>query len=372
MGQLHLSPLVTAHGVLPLPTFLPDATRGVVRSLDAADVANTGIPGLMVNALHLSSNPGASVISEAGGIHKFSGWNGPVASDSGGFQVYSLLHDASGLATVTRKGFSYRFDPGQSSRLLTPERCARIQHRLGADIAFCLDHCTHPEAPAEEQRQSVSNTVEWAGRFKMEMSRLTDTAKPARTGPLLFAVIQGGASANLRKECVEKLQPLGFDGYGFGGWPTDGSGELVDMVGQVAEMAPAGAPLHALGIGSPENLVAAYRLGYDLFDCVLPTRDARHKRLYAFRKGAEGSKLEGRDFFEKVYIGDRRHVRDHSPIEEGCDCHCCQRHSRAFLHHLFRVGDHLALRLATIHNLRFYARLTGMLGRLGRESDMSR
>ena len=132
----------TGHGTLDLPAFLPDATRASVRTLDADDVASTGTPGLMVNALHLSSNPGASVIEEAGGIHRFSGWSGPVVSDSGGFQVYSLLHDASGLASVTRRGFSYRFDPGQSSRMLTPERCARIQHRLGADIAFCLDHCT--------------------------------------------------------------------------------------------------------------------------------------------------------------------------------------------------------------------------------------
>lgn len=362
----------TGHGTLDLPAFLPDATRASVRTLDADDVASTGTPGLMVNALHLSSNPGASVIEEAGGIHRFSGWGGPVVSDSGGFQVYSLLHDASGLASVTRRGFSYRFDPGQSSRMLTPERCARIQHRLGADIAFCLDHCTHPDAPVEEQRQSVANTVEWAGRFKSEMSRLTDGASRGRPAPLLFAVIQGGNSADLRRECMDRLQALEFDGYGFGGWPTDDSGRLVEMVGMTADMAPAGAPLHALGIGSPENLVAAYRLGYGLFDCVLPTRDARHKRLYAFRKGSDGSKLEGRDFYEKVYIGDRRHVRDDSPIEEGCDCRCCLRYSRAFLHHLFRVGDHLAMRLATIHNLRFYARLTDALRRLGLEADAVR
>ncbi len=362
----------TGHGTLRLPAFLPDATRASVRTLDAEDVASTGTPGLMVNALHLSSNPGASVIEGVGGIHSFSGWGGPVVSDSGGFQVYSLLHDASGLASVTRRGFSYRFDPGQSRRMLTPERCARTQHRLGSDIAFCLDHCTHPDAPVEEQRQSVANTVEWAGRFKSEMTRLNDGAKGKRARPLLFAVIQGGNSPELRRECLDGLRPLEFDGYGFGGWPTDDSGQLVDMVGTAAEMAPAGAPLHALGIGNPENLVAAHRLGYGMFDCVLPTRDARHKRLYAFRKGAEGCQLEGRDFYEKVYIGDRRHVRDDSPIEEGCDCRCCQRYSRAFLHHLFRVGDHLAMRLATIHNLRFYARLTEKLGRVAGKAGEAR
>ena len=367
-----MSGLETAHGELPFPAFLPDATRGFVRTLDADDVASTETPGVMVNALHLSTNPGASVISGAGGIHKFSGWNGPVVSDSGGFQVYSLLHGSPGLASVTGRGFSYRFDPGQRSRMLTPERCARIQHRLGSDIAFCLDHCTHPDAPQEEQRQSVDNTVEWARRFKAEMERLRDAANSQIKGPLLFAVIQGGASAELRGECVDRLLPLEFDGYGFGGWPTNDSGELVDMVGCVAELTPSGVPLHALGIGNPESLVAAYRLGYDLFDCVLPTRDARHRRLYAFRKGTDGSSLKGQEFYKKVYIGDRNHVRDDSPIEEGCDCHCCQRYSRAFLHHLFRVGDHLALRLASIHNLRFYARLTGMLGRHGRGSDSVR
>ena len=136
----------------------------------------------------------------------------------------------------------------------------------------------------------MANTVEWAGRFKAEMSRLAGGTSRGRPAPLLFAVIQGGNSADLRRECVDRLQALEFDGYGFGGWPTGDSGELVDMVGVIAEMAPAGAPLHALGIGSPENLVAAWQLGYGLFDCVLPTRDARHKRLYAFRKGSEGSK----------------------------------------------------------------------------------
>ena len=356
----------TAHGGLRLPAFLPDATRGFVRSVDAEDAANAGTQGLMVNALHLSSSPGASVVADAGGIHRFTGWGGPIASDSGGFQVYSLLHGPARLASVTRRGFSYRFDPGQRSRTLTPERCARIQARLGADIAFCLDHCTHPDAPPEEQRASVDNTVEWAARFKAEMARIFEAAAGERPAPLLFAVVQGGGSRGLRAECVDRLLPLGFDGYGYGGWPTDDAGELVDMVGLVAELAPEGAPLHALGIGKPESLAAAYRLGYDLFDCVLPTRDARHKRLYAFRQGRDGAALDGKDFYEKVYIGDRRHVRDESPIEEGCDCACCRRYSRAFLHHLFRVGDPLALRLASIHNLRFYARLAGMLGERGR------
>ena len=360
----------TAHGELHAPAFLPDATRGVVRTLDARDVAECGVAGLMVNSLHLSSNPGASVISSAGGIHRFAGWSGPVLSDSGGFQVYSLIHESPGLGNVTRRGFSYRFDRGQDKRFLTPERCARIQHRLGTDIIFCLDHCTHPTAPIEEQKESVENTVAWASRFKAETLRLADVSGDSRRPPLLFAVIQGGDDLSLRTECAGRLLEIGFDGYGYGGWPLDNSGVMVDMVGRVAELVPDDLPLHALGIGKPENLVAAYRLGYDLFDCVIPTRDARHRRLYAFREPLEQVDLGTSDFYKNIYIGDRRHLRDESPIEEGCDCLCCERYSRAFLHHLFRVGDGLAQRLATIHNLRFYVRLTDLLRQSGRTAQV--
>jgi len=341
--------LATAHGDLPLPAFLPDATRGLVRTLDADDVAAAGIQALMVNVLHLSSHPGASIVESLGGIHRFMGWQRPVASDSGGFQVLSLI-DESGLGSVSRRGFTYRLAKGQKRRTLTPAKCIQRQFQLGSDLMFCLDHCTRPEAPADLQRESVDNTVAWARGCRDEFDRRCEALPDGRRKPLLFGVVQGGSDPDLRRRCAEGLREIGFDGYGFGGWPVDGEGALVDAVPLVAELAPAGAPLHALGVGKPENVARAFGMGYTLFDCTLPTRDARHTRLYAFSADAGVE-------YHHVYIADEEHARADEPVSAHCDCHCCRRWSRAYLHHLFAIRDPLAFRLATIHNLRFYARL---------------
>ena len=353
--------LPTAHGALALPAFLPDGTRGVVKTIDTRDLAESGIQALMVNSLHLATHPGTGVLSGLGGIHRFMGWDVPVASDSGGFQVFSLVSGSSSLGGVSRHGFSYRLDKGQAKRRLTPDKCVRSQLQIGADILFCLDYCTHPDADTHEQRRSVEYTVAWAKACKDEFDRWLDQTGAGAVRPLLFAVVQGGGDPDLRRACAEQLIEMGFDGYGYGGWPIGDDGRLIDMVGHVSALVPEAAPLHALGVGKPENIVAAYRLGYSLFDCVLPTRDARHRRLYAFTGPPDELDLDGAAFYEHVYMQDARHVRDGRPIGETCDCLCCRRFSRAYLHHLFRVDDPLALRLATIHNLRFYARLMARL-----------
>ncbi len=187
MTHLH-----TAHGEVPLPAFLPDATRGSVRTVDADDLVRCGVKALMVNVLHLSREPGTSLVSSQGGIHAFMGWDGPVSSDSGGFQVYSLVR-SSGGASVSRDGFVYHLGRGRRKRLLTPEKCIQQQFRLGADIMFCLDHCTHPGEGPAAQRNSVANTVDWARRCKAEFGRrLAQAALPDERRPLLFAVVQGG------------------------------------------------------------------------------------------------------------------------------------------------------------------------------------
>ena len=176
-------------------------------------------------------------------------------------------------------------------------------------------------------------------------------------------MIQGGNLPELRRECAQRLMEIGFDGYGFGGWPIGSDGRLVDMVGFVAELVPPDLPLHGLGIGKPENLVQAYRQGYGTFDCVLPTRDGRHRRLYRFREPLHKTTLEGNGFYEFLYLDHERSRRNAGPIEEGCDCPVCRQFSRAYLHHLNRIGDPLARRLATLHNLRFFTRLVEELGR---------
>jgi len=349
--------LDTAHGSLPLPAFMPDATRGAVRTLDAADTRKCGIRALMVNVLHLSSHPGVSVVSGLGGIHAFMDWKDVVASDSGGFQAYSLVADSKNLGSVTKKGFAYRFDQSQRKKTLTPEKCIERQFQLGADIMFCLDYCTHPEADATTQRDSVEFTVHWAARCKDEFLRRVEARGPNEARPLLFAVIQGGTDRTLRAECAERLLEIGFDAFGYGGWPIDDDGALIDAVAYVAELIPDAFPKHALGIGKPENVVAAFRVGYDLFDCVIPTRDARHRRLYAFATDPRYIHARSDDFYRCVYLQDDKHARDDGPIDAFCDCACCTAYSRAYLHHLFNVNEQVAGRLATIHNLRFYARL---------------
>ncbi len=357
--------LATAHGDLVYPAFFPDATAGAVRSVDSADVEEVGISALMVNLLHLSSRPGTSVISAMGGLRKFMGWRGPVLCDSGGFQVLSLLTEQPGMGKVSRDGLTYRLQKGGPTKKLTPESCIRRQVQMGADVLFCLDYCTRPEASAQTQRESVDFTVEWASRCQDEFKRLMDSGKyndEERPPPLLFGIVQGGEDRALRQECADGLLELGFDGYGFGGWPIGEDGLLLDMVRYVAELLPPDTPKHGLGIGKPENLAEAHRAGYGMFDCTIPTRDARRGRLYAFTGPMDDIELNGTDFYEYVYIQDERYVRDGGPVDESCDAVCCTRYSRAYLRHAFNANEALGHRLATIHNLRFYTRLTSLLG----------
>jgi len=337
--------LSTPHGELRFPCFLPDATRGVVRAASSADLSSVGIEALMVNALHLGESPGTTVVKSAGGIHPFIGWSGPVFSDSGGYQVYSLIRRSKSHGSITADGFTYRAATRRVG--LTARKAIRRQWDLGADVLFCLDHCTHPEDPAEAQRVSVENTIRWAREGKEELAELMERS-PRAQRPLLFAIVQGGADLELRRRCIGELEPMGFDGYGFGGWPVDRKGELEGAVFFVAERL-AGYPLHALGIGSPANVIAAARAGYGTFDCVIPTRDARHGRLYLRRAGGEG--------FTSISARDERLIRDFGPVDPSCDCPCCRGVSRAYLNHLFALEDHAAYRLATLHNLRLYTRI---------------
>jgi queuine tRNA-ribosyltransferase len=352
--------LLTAHGQLALPSFLPDATRGGIRALDSSDVERCGVRALVVNTLHLSNHPGTSVINRIGGVHRFMGWNGPVVSDSGGFQVFSLAKESADLVTVSNRGLLYRRQKRDEKKILTPEKCIHQQFDLGSDIVYCLDHCTHPSEPEIQQRTSVEHTIGWARRCKDEFERrLERHSGPVR--PLLFAVVQGGPDQAVRRDCAERLLEIGFDGYGYGGWPIDEDGGLEEMVGLVAGLIPAEFPKHALGIGKPENVVKAFQVGYDLFDCVLPTRDGRHGRLYVFDKGWEESCRHGGSFYRFLYIKDECYMTDAQPIDPDCDCLSCERYSRAYVNHLFQCDLSAAHRLATIHNLRFYMRLFSAL-----------
>jgi queuine tRNA-ribosyltransferase len=257
-------------------------------------------------------------------------------------------------------------EPATGERITwTPERCIQVQFQLGADVMMCLDDCTNAADPLPEQERSVERTVRWARRCKAEFEKLCAGRRERGARPLLFAVVQGGASEELRRRCAAELAAIGFDGFGFGGWPIDAAGNLLaDLLALVAESVPKDRPLHALGVGRPDHVVRAAALGYTLFDCALPTRDARHHRLYAFLPDkACGPLAPGEPFYETIYLLDQKHAADFGPIDPSCDAPCCTRYSRCYLRHLFKVGDVSAERLATIHNVRFYVRLLELLRR---------
>ena len=347
--------LRTRRGSLPLPVFVPDATRAAIRSVPTSLLPATGTEALLVSTAHLATQPGTSVVSALGGVHAFMGWDGPVVSDSGGFQVFSLLSSGQGLASVTDAGLSYRFSPKQKHRQLTPRSCIETQLRLGADVVYCLDYCTHPSAPAAEQDRSVSLTLRWAAQCRAEFDRLV-AGRPEAERPLLFAVVQGGSDKARRAHCASELAAIGFDGYGFGGYPVV-DGRLVDEVSLVAELAPPGSVLHGLGIGTPDSLVSAWRAGYGVFDCTLPTRNGRRGVVYT---ELDTGRLGEPGFYRVARLGDERWVRRRGPVDPDCDCQMCALPA-GYVAHLFRLEESLGGTLASLHNMRFYARLTQAL-----------
>jgi queuine tRNA-ribosyltransferase len=354
--------LQLAHGRLRLPVFLPDATRGVVRSLDSGDLLTCGVQAVQMNVFHLMQKPGSSVIKATGGLHNLFGWDLPIVTDSGGFQVYSLIRQNAKYGKITERGMIFRPESSRRRVNLTPEKSIQLQVSYGADIAICLDDCTHVDEPLSAQQQSVDRTIKWAKRCKAEFQRsMGQRQLPEGHTPLLFAVVQGGGHRDLRKRCAEELLEIGFDGFGLGGWPLDSEGNLLlETIAYIRDLIPAELTLHALGVGQPANVVACARIGYDLFDSTMPTRDARHGRLYTFTMDPASTKLEG-EWYSYLYINDSQHIRANVPISPYCDCPCCSSYSLAYLHHLFRVKDTLFYRLATMHNLRFMMQLMARL-----------
>lgn len=358
-----LTELETRHGPLALPAFVPDATRGTIRSVPTHLLRGVGVEVLMCNALHLSERPGAEAVQALGGVHQFAGWDGPVMTDSGGFQVWSLARDRGGEGRVTNRGFTLPGPGGRGKRLLTPAKAVEHQLKLGTDIAFCLDQCTHPDDAENVQEASVRRTLRWAQECRDTLDR-----RPPDARPRLFAVVQGGTSEVLRRRCVEGLLEIGFDGYGFGGVPVDGQG-LVEQVALVAELLPDDVPLHALGVGRPNTVLAAWRAGWRTFDSVAPTREARRGLLYEPTVELDDPDAVRRADKVSTYVDatDDRAWRDPRPIDASCTCPLCSRYSRGYLAHLFRLEDAAAATLATLHNLAFLNRLVAALRAIERD-----
>jgi queuine tRNA-ribosyltransferase len=360
--------LALVHGDLALPAFLPDATLGVVRSVDAADLRGAGVRALVMNVFHLMQRPGSSTVQALGGLHRMAGWDGPILTDSGGFQAYSLIRQNPRRGSLTDGGIRFQPEGAERPFQLTPEKCIQLQMAYGADILVCLDDCTHVDDAYAEQTASVARTIKWARRCKEEFQRqLRQRRLDGPSRPLLFGVVQGGGYEDLRRRCAEALLEIGFDGYGYGGWPLDKDNRLLhEMLALTRALIPPELPVHALGVGQPENVVACARMGYATFDSALPTRDARGGRLYIYTADPADARFELRGrWYEYLYIDDKKHIKAGDPLSTFCDCHTCARYSVGYLHHLHKINDMLFARLATIHNLRFMTQLMEALGRAG-------
>lgn len=333
----------TLHGRLSLPSFLPDGTVGVVRGVDSKDLEEVKVEGIVVSTFHLL------VHGVKKDLHKIMDWQRPILTDSGGFQIFSLLKSHPSFGKITKDGFIFKWNERKIN--FTPEVSIKLQLSLGSDILICLDECTDPSKELSYQKKAVLRTVNWAIRCKREFVRLT---KGKKEKPLLFAVIQGGSYKSLRKLCTKELIKIGFDGYCYGGWPVDeGKNLLEEILEYTASLMPDDLPKYALGVGKPRDIVKCVGWGYNLFDCVIPTREARHKRLYRFKDS-------GLDY--ELLRVNLKLAKDKKSISEKCDCPTCQNYSRQNLFELFKAKDTLALRLATIHNLRFYTSLMEKLG----------
>ena len=343
---------------IPLPVFFPDATRAVLKSLDTTDIESTKTPGVLVNTFHLNNFPGGSVIKEHKGVRGFMSWNGGCISDSGGFQVMSLAKQFNGKDAVSDKGVNFKI-PGTSKKILfTPETSINFQMVLKTDMVICLDDFTDLDANEAREHETVERTIRWAKECKNIFTKICEQQKlPPEKTPYLLGVVQGGHNLNLRKECTERLVEIGFDGLGYGGWPMKDDGDFnFDVPRIIGENCPDDYLLYGLGVGKPQEIAKMVQMGWNVFDCVLPTRDARHKRLYTFNAKTVDDIDVLADKFYSYYVPDKEiYYHDRNPISTACDCLLCTRYDRSYLRHLFQIGDMTAGRLATIHNLRFYS-----------------
>lgn len=321
----------TPHGVIETPVFMPVGTQATLKSVLPGDVWDTGTRIMLSNAYHLYLRPGSQVVKEHGGLHKFMNWPGATLTDSGGFQVMSLGH----MVSLTDEGARFRSHIDGSLVEFGPQESIKAQVDIGADIIMCFDEC--PPYPVSEEGavESARRTLLWAKKAK---------AMDIPESQALFGIVQGSTFPHLRKQCALELAALDFPGYALGGLAVgEPKKDFYEITNLTTAYLPADKPRYLMGVGHPYDLVEGVLAGVDMFDCVLPSRNARHGRAFTF----QGS----------VNLRNKKHMADHSPIEEGCDCLSCQGFSRSYIRHLFVAGESLAWTLVTVHNLRFFQRL---------------
>lgn len=344
--------MVFARGAVETPAFMPVGTYGTVKGLSPAEVRGTGAQILLGNTFHLMLRPGPEAMVKLGGLHRFMDWDGPILTDSGGFQVWSL----SGLRKITEEGVKFASPINGDRVFLTPEGAIEVQHALGSDIVMQFDECTpHPATP-EQVRKSMEMSARWGARCKTAHEALKASgpgprprafggqgAPPAlpETPASLFGIVQGGMLEDLRRESLQRLTEIGFDGYALGGLSVgETEAERLHVLDAIGPHLPVDKPHYLMGVGTPRDLVQAVGRGIDMFDCVMPTRNARNGHLFT----SQGV----------VKLRNAQHREDPGPLDPDCDCHTCSRYSRAYLHHLDRCNEMLGPRLNTIHNLHYY------------------
>ncbi|MBB4265977.1 tRNA guanosine(34) transglycosylase Tgt [Roseospira visakhapatnamensis] len=328
-GAARLGRVETAHGAIDTPAFMPVGTAATVKAMRPESVAETGAQIVLGNTYHLMLRPGAERVARLGGLRAFMAWPGPVLTDSGGFQVMSLAK----LRRLDDDGVTFQSHVDGSRHRLTPERSVEIQHLLGATITMAFDECTPYPATEEQAAASMRLSMRWAGRCR--------AAFVERPGHALFGIVQGGVYPHLRTESAAALTGIGFDGYAIGGLAVgEPHDAMLRMLEHTAPLLPDDRPRYLMGVGRPQDILAAVRRGVDMFDCVMPTRSGRTAQAFT-RRGT-------------VNLRNARHAEDPRPLDEGCSCPCCQGHTRAYLHHLIRAGEILGPMLLTWHNLQYY------------------
>ncbi len=330
-GAARLGRLQTTHGVVDTPIFMPVGTQASVKGLTPAQLQDAGAAMILGNTYHLTLRPGDELIAELGGLHRFMAWPGPILTDSGGYQVFSLAQNLH----IDDRAAVFRSHIDGALLELSPERAVAIQENLGSDIAMCLDQCPPSGSSAEQLRAAVRRTILWAERCR---------AAHRRPDQALFGIVQGGTDLALRAECAAALTALDFPGYALGGFSVGETPEqMAEALAPCAALLPEHKPRYLMGVGRPQDLLAGIAAGIDLFDCVLPTRNGRN----AFAFTATGP----------LRLRNTCHKRDPAPIESGCQCYTCRHFSRAYVHHMFLAEEMLGPTLLSLHNVAFYCRL---------------
>lgn len=351
----------TAHGDVKTPAFLPIGTKGAVKSVTSEELKFWGADIILANTYHLWQRPGDALVYKAGGLHEFMNWKGPIFTDSGGFQVFSLAK----MRKVMEVGVLFQFDLDGRSEILSPEKSVQIQSNLGSDIALILDDFPGFPFEYERSKESIELTKRWAERAIKEHKKILEIGDPINPGQKLWGIVQGASFEDLREQSAKDMVDLGFEGFAIGGVAVgEPHEEMMKAVSYTVPHLPENSPKHLLGVGTPFDIVQAAALGCDTFDCVIPTREARHGRLYINAvdrsepkaKSAEADQRR-REGYATIDIRLEKHKEDFTPVDNTCNCYLCLNHTRGYLRHLFATGEPLGIRLASMHNLRFYLNL---------------